>query len=147
MKIKEFVIIPSSIDAMGLIHKPGKGPNDRFGFKNVGNNRGNETKEAPPGTYFTKTGNLVRGRLTKAAREKGARETDPKDKQRSKVPPVTQTNEEEHGFDLKLQTDQKMIFKPTMMSTQGDLLSKVTKMVVMTHTTGMKTQKSQWQLK
>ena len=93
MKIKEFVIIPSSIDAMGLIHKPGKGPNNRFGFKNVGNNRGNETKEAPPGTYFTKTGNLVKGRLTKAAKAKGARETDPKDKQRSKVPPVTQRNE------------------------------------------------------
>ena len=111
MKIKEFVIIPSSIDAMGLIHKPGKGPNNRFGFKNVGNNRGNETKEAPPGTYFTKTGNLVRGRLTKAAREKGARETDPKDKQRSKVPPVTQTNEEEHGVDLKLPTDQKVILQ------------------------------------
>jgi hypothetical protein len=52
-----------------------------------------ETKEAPPGTYFTKTGNLVKGRLTKAAREKGARETDPKDSQRSKVPPVTQRNE------------------------------------------------------
>ena len=42
MKIKEFVIIPSSIDAMGLIHKPGVGPNNRFGFKNVGNNKGNE---------------------------------------------------------------------------------------------------------
>ena len=111
MKIKEFVIIPSSIDAMGLIHKPGKGPNNRFGFKNVGNNRGNETKEAPPGTYFTKTGNLVRGRLTKAAREKGARETDPKDKQRSKVPPVTQTNEEQHSVDLKLPTDQKVILQ------------------------------------
>ena len=52
-----------------------------------------ETKEAPPGTYFTKSGNLVKGRLTKAAREKGARETDPKDSQRSKVPPVTQRNE------------------------------------------------------
>ena len=35
MKIKEFVIIPSSIDAMGLIHKPGTGPNNRFGFKNA----------------------------------------------------------------------------------------------------------------
>jgi len=93
MKIKEFVIIPSSIDAMGLIHKPGTGPNNRFGFKNFGNNRGNETKEAPPGTYFTKTGNLVKGRLTKDARERGARETDPKDSQRSKVPPVTQRNE------------------------------------------------------
>ena len=93
MKIKEFIIIPSSIDAMGLIHKPGTGPNNRFGFKNVGNNRGNETKEAPPGTYFTKSGNLVKGRLTKAAKERGARETDPKDSQRSKVPPVTQRNE------------------------------------------------------
>ena len=54
-----------------------------------------ETKEAPPGTYFTKTGNLVKGRLSKAAKAKGARETDPKDKQRSKVPPVTQRNPEE----------------------------------------------------
>ena len=100
MKIKEFVIIPSSIDAMGLIHKPGTGPNNRFDFKNVGNNRGNETKEAPPGTYFTKTGNLVKGTLSKDARERGARETDPKDSQRSKVPPVTQTNEEAAGVGI-----------------------------------------------
>ena len=111
MKIKEFVIIPSSIDAMGLIHKPGTGPNNRFGFKNVGNNKGNETKEAPPGTYFTKTGNLVKGTLSKDARERGARETDPKDNQRSKVPPVTQTNEEEHSVDLKLPTGKKMILQ------------------------------------
>ena len=54
-----------------------------------------ETKEPPKGTYFTKTGNLVKGRLTKAAKARGARETDPKDKQRSKVPPVTQRNPEE----------------------------------------------------
>ena len=108
MKIKEFIIIPSSIDAMGLIHKPGTGPNNRFGFKNVGNNKANEydeTKEAPPGTYFTKTGNLVKGRLTKAAKERGARETDPKDSQRSKVPPVTQRNEARgtcwHGYQQK----------------------------------------------
>jgi hypothetical protein len=108
MKIKEFIIIPSSIDPMGLVHKPGKGPNNRFGFKNVGNNKANEfeeTKEAPPGTYFTKTGNLVKGRLTKAAKQKGARETDPKDKQRSKVPPVTQRNEARgscwHGYQQK----------------------------------------------
>ena len=50
MRIKEFVIIPSSIDAMGLIHKQGVGPNNRFSFKNVGNNKANEvgeTKEAP----------------------------------------------------------------------------------------------------
>ena len=111
MKIKEFIIIPSSIDAMGLIHLPGNGPNNRFGFKNVGNNRGNETKEAPPGTYFTKSGNLVKGTLSKDARERGARETDPKDSQRSKVPPVTQTNEEEHSVDLKLPTGKKMILQ------------------------------------
>ena len=53
----------------------------------------NETKEAPPGTYFTKTGNLVKGTLSKDAKERGARKTDPKDDQRSKVPPVTQYNE------------------------------------------------------
>ena len=52
-----------------------------------------ETKEAPKGTYFTKTGNLVKGKLTKAARAKGARQTDPKDKMRKKVPKVTQYNE------------------------------------------------------
>ena len=54
-----------------------------------------ETKEAPAGHYFTKSGNLVKGRLTKDARERGARKSDPKDDQRSKVPPVTQYNEED----------------------------------------------------
>ena len=38
----EFIIMPQSIKPMGLIHKPGTGPNDRFGFRNVGNNRANE---------------------------------------------------------------------------------------------------------
>ena len=52
-----------------------------------------ETKGAPKGHYFTKSGNLVKGRLTKDARERGARLSDPKDKQRSKIPPVTQYNE------------------------------------------------------
>tara|TARA_A100001011_G_scaffold72382_1_gene74263 strand:- start:1263 stop:1679 length:417 start_codon:yes stop_codon:yes gene_type:complete len=42
MKIKEFIIMPHTADPMGLIHLPGKGPNNRFGFKNSGNNRGNE---------------------------------------------------------------------------------------------------------
>ena len=55
----------------------------------------NETKGAPKGHYFTKSGNLVKGRLTKDARERGARLSDPKDKQRSKIPPVTQYNEGE----------------------------------------------------
>ncbi len=97
--------MPQSIKPMGLIHRPGTGPNNRFDFINKANNRGNETKEAPPGTYFTKTGNLVKGRLTKAAKAKGARETDPKDSQRSKVPPVTQSNEARgtcwHGYQQK----------------------------------------------
>mgnify|MGYP003141280394 FL=1 len=54
-----------------------------------------ETKSAPSGHYFTKSGNVVKGRLTKDARAKGARKSDPKDKQRSKVPPATQRNEED----------------------------------------------------
>jgi len=52
-----------------------------------------ETKSAPAGHYFTKGGNVVKGRLSKAARSKGATKSDPKDKQRSKVPPATQRNE------------------------------------------------------
>jgi len=47
MKIKEFIIMPHTADTMGLIHRPGTGPNNRFGFKNSGNNRANE--KAPPG--------------------------------------------------------------------------------------------------
>jgi hypothetical protein len=42
MKIKEFIIMPHTADTMGLIHKPGTGPNNRFGFKNSGNNKANE---------------------------------------------------------------------------------------------------------
>jgi hypothetical protein len=42
MKIREFIIMPQTIKPMGLIHKPGTGPNDRFGFRNVGNNKANE---------------------------------------------------------------------------------------------------------
>ncbi len=45
--IKDFIIMPQTIEPMGLIHLPGKGPNNRFGFKNVGNNKANE--KAPPG--------------------------------------------------------------------------------------------------
>ena len=48
MKIKEFIIMPQSIKPMGLIHKPGTGPNNRFGFKNSGNNRANEADEFAP---------------------------------------------------------------------------------------------------
>jgi len=49
-----------------------------------------ETKEAPAGHYFTKSGNLVKGTMTKDAKERGARKSDPKDKMRSKIPPVSQ---------------------------------------------------------
>jgi hypothetical protein len=44
MKIREFIIMPHTADTMGLIHKPGVGPNNRFDFKNVGNNKANENK-------------------------------------------------------------------------------------------------------
>ena len=37
--------MPHTADPMGLIHLPGKGPNNRFGCKNSGNNRGNEEAE------------------------------------------------------------------------------------------------------
>jgi len=62
-----------------------------------------ETKGAPKGHYFTKSGNLVKGRLTKDAQERGARLSDPKDKQRSKVPPVTQYKEERVYSDSKIE--------------------------------------------
>ena len=52
-----------------------------------------ETKEAPAGHYFTKSGNLVKGRMSADAKERGARKSDPKDKQRSKVPKATQYSE------------------------------------------------------
>ena len=42
MKIREFIIMPQTAEPMGLIHKPGTGPNNRFDFKNKGNNRANE---------------------------------------------------------------------------------------------------------
>jgi len=60
-----------------------------------------ETKGAPKGHYFTKSGNLVKGRLTKDAQERGARLSDPKDKQRSKIPPVTQYSETANPQDGK----------------------------------------------
>jgi hypothetical protein len=34
---------------MGLIHRPGKGPNNRFDFKNKGNNKANEIEEEAAG--------------------------------------------------------------------------------------------------
>jgi hypothetical protein len=45
MKIREFIIMPHTADTMGLIHKPGTGPNNRFDFKNKGNNRANEIEK------------------------------------------------------------------------------------------------------
>ena len=47
MKIKEFIVMPHTADTMGLIHKPGVGPNNRYGFKNVGNNKANEDEHSP----------------------------------------------------------------------------------------------------
>ena len=61
--------------------------------KKAGNALKQETKGAPAGHYFTKSGNLVKGRMSKDAKERGARLSDPKDKMRSKVPKVTQYTE------------------------------------------------------
>ena len=73
--------IPHKYDADGnLVPLKRKNEEDEVG----------ETKEAPAGHYFTKSGNLVKGKMTKDAKERGARKSDPKDDQRSKVPPVTQ---------------------------------------------------------
>jgi len=72
------------------------------------NNNNNETKTAPTGHYYTASGNLVKGRLTKDAEERGARKSDPKDKQRSKTPKVSQYNEEKAEYDesgIKLMGD------------------------------------------
>jgi len=68
-----------------------------------------ETKGAPKGHYFTKSGNLVKGKLTPDARERGARLSDPLDKQRSKVPPVTQYNEGD--LDIGHQDDEPDMLK------------------------------------
>ena len=50
MKIKDiivdFIIMPHTAKPMGLIHKSGKGPNNRFGFRNVGNNKMNENQDS-----------------------------------------------------------------------------------------------------
>ena len=56
-----------------------------------------ETKTAPDGHYYTKSGNLVKGKLSADAEERGARKSDPLDKQRSKTPSVSQYNEEIGG--------------------------------------------------
>ena len=40
--IQDWMIMPQTIDRLGLIHRAGKGPNNRFDFKNKGNNRANE---------------------------------------------------------------------------------------------------------
>jgi len=42
VRAHEFIIMPQTIKPMGLVHKPGVGPNNRFDFKNVGNNKANE---------------------------------------------------------------------------------------------------------
>ena len=43
--IQDWMIMPQTIDRLGLIHRAGKGPNNRFDFKNKGNNRANEIKK------------------------------------------------------------------------------------------------------
>jgi len=46
MKIKDIIkswrIMPQTVKPLGLVHRPGTGPNNRFDFKNKGNNKANE---------------------------------------------------------------------------------------------------------
>tara|TARA_B100000900_G_scaffold413875_1_gene438920 strand:- start:885 stop:1553 length:669 start_codon:yes stop_codon:yes gene_type:complete len=44
MRAYEFIIMPQTVKPMGLIHRPGIGPNNRFDFKNKNNNKANENK-------------------------------------------------------------------------------------------------------
>ena len=43
----EWMIMPQTIEPQGLIHLPGNGPDNRFDYKNKGNNRANEYFSAP----------------------------------------------------------------------------------------------------
>ena len=73
--IQDWMIMPQTIDRLGLIHRSGKGPNNRFDFKNKGNNRANEeaagvgivtkqnaTKDVPVGGEYI---NVKKLKLTK----------------------------------------------------------------------------------
>ena len=90
----------------------------------AGKKKKNETKEAPPGTYFTKSGNLVKGTLTKDAKAKGARQTDPKDNQRSKVPSVTQYKNEDYQSYIKNLTSKTQIATPRVNTVDPVALKK-----------------------
>ena len=84
-----YIKLPSS---PGSFH-PIEADRTTYKGKHKGKDLYSETKGAPKGHYFTASGNVVKGRLSKAAKSKGARLSDPKDKQRSKVPTATQRNE------------------------------------------------------
>jgi hypothetical protein len=47
VEFNEWMIMPQTIEPQGLIHLPGRGPNNRFDFKNKGNNRANEYFSGP----------------------------------------------------------------------------------------------------
>ena len=78
--------MPQTIKPMGLIHKPGTGPNNRFDFKNKGNNKANElskeeaagvgiitkqnaTKDVPVGGEYMNLKKLGMGNRPKLYRE------------------------------------------------------------------------------
>jgi len=57
----EWLIMPQSIKPMGLIHKKGVGPNNRFDFKNKNNNKANETEESIPRVLGKAEASLMHG--------------------------------------------------------------------------------------
>ena len=94
MPIQEFIIMPQTIKPLGLIHLPGKGPNNRFDFKNKNNNRANER---------VKGIEVMKHTARPMGLEKKNGHYGPIDKNK--------TNEDEHSVDLKLPTGKKMILQ------------------------------------
>ena len=98
MKIRDIIerglIMPQTIKPLGLIHLPGKGPNNRFDFKNKNNNRANER---------VKGIEVMKHTARPMGLEKKNGHYGPIDKNK--------TNEDEHSVDLKLPTGKKMILQ------------------------------------
>ena len=102
MKIREFIVMPHTADTMGLIHKPGVGPNNRYGFKNTGNNKANE--KAPPGRE--KQVKALKGKFGKSGAYALAWAQHNKHGK-----PKKEAEEQMDKVDLKLPTGQKMVLQ------------------------------------
>ena len=94
--------MPHTADTMGLIHRPGTGPNNRYGFKNTGNNKANE--KAPPGRE--KQVKALKGKFGKSGAYALAWAQHNKHGK-----PKKEAEEQLDKVDLKLPTGQKMVLQ------------------------------------